>query len=96
MISYVIFLVFGMLLGSALTCLLFLQWDKDEENQRKEIIRGENVFDSWCKCNCKCYEQYMNDCKDPDDAFRELDFNCCSDCPLIKAQLLLYKEDYRR
>ena len=92
-----IFTIFGMFIGIIFTCLFFLRWDSDEEKLKKEIILNQHGTDSWCEKNCKCHEFYFSNYKDPDDAWKELDSNCCSkNCPLIEAQLLLYREEYRR
>ena len=96
MFTQIVFTVFGILIGIAFCCVGCLVWDNDDKKRRKEIVRNEDGTNDWCEKNCKCYEYYFSNYEDPDDAFKELDSKCCSNgCPLIEAQLLLFREEYR-
>ena len=84
-----ILFVFGFLIGVAVCCGVGLI---DERIERKKAERNvENCdLEDWCCEHCKAYEEYFSTWEDPDDAWKRLDNDHCSNgCPLVDAQIIL-------
>ena len=90
----IILFVFGYLLGIVAVIICWLFAERRDEKRMEESVERVDI-DEWCEAHCKAYEECFSQWEDPNDAFKHLDEEHCSNgCPVVDAQCLLIRKKF--